>query len=116
MPLLDVHEVAIPETRDVISDARDLEELRVQWLELWRRCPHATPFQSPDWLLPWWRNLGTGTRLRVVTLRGGERRLLGVAAFAIPDAVGSRLEIQLLGTGVSDYGDVLAEPDQEPLL
>ena len=60
MPLLDVHEVAIPETRDVISDARDLEELRVQWLELWRRCPHATPFQSPDWLLPWWRNLGAG--------------------------------------------------------
>jgi hypothetical protein len=30
-----------------------LERLRWEWSELWTRSPAATPFQSPEWLLPW---------------------------------------------------------------
>jgi glycosyltransferase involved in cell wall biosynthesis len=40
---------------DAIRDFPDLLALRAEWLDLWRRCPSSTPFQSPDWLLSWWQ-------------------------------------------------------------
>ncbi len=33
--------------------------------------PAATPFQSPRWLLPWWRQFGTGMPRVAVARRGG---------------------------------------------
>jgi CelD/BcsL family acetyltransferase involved in cellulose biosynthesis len=90
----------------------ELESLHEEWLALWQRCPGATPFQSPDWLLPWWKHLGSG-ELWVLALRQ-EGRLTGVAPFFIRTAPGSgRREVLLLGTGISDYLDVLLEPGTE---
>ena len=43
----------------LISTPEELERLREEWLALWRRSPTATPFQSPMWLLPWWRAFGS---------------------------------------------------------
>src|SRR2546423_3268063 len=37
-----------------------LESLQPEWDRLWSRSPRATPFQSPAWLLPWWRHVGCG--------------------------------------------------------
>ncbi len=47
----------------------DLDALRREWRLLWQRCPTATPFQSPDWLIPWWRRYGDG-RLRYTDPEG----------------------------------------------
>ncbi len=55
-----------------ITATRQLEALGPEWSALWERCVGATPFQTPEWLLPWWRSLGRG-ELRGVALRQGGR-------------------------------------------
>lgn len=94
----------------VLTTRASLEALREEWRALGERCERATPFQSPDWLLPWLRYLGGGD-LRVVTLRTAERRLVALAPMIV-DANpwrGGERTAWLVGNGVSDYGDVLVE-------
>jgi CelD/BcsL family acetyltransferase involved in cellulose biosynthesis len=43
-----------------VADTAGLEALRADWVDLWRRVPTATPFQSPAWLVPWWRVFDDG--------------------------------------------------------
>src|SRR5215469_12720482 len=45
---------------EFISGPRRLEQLETEWRALWSAIPSATPFQSPDWILPWWRHYGEG--------------------------------------------------------
>ncbi|MFL5615364.1 MAG: GNAT family N-acetyltransferase [Gemmatimonadaceae bacterium] len=84
-----------------------LEEVADDWARL---CTIAasTPFQRPEWILPWWRHFGVGA-LRVITVRrAGE--LVGLAPLYVrPDArLGS--EITFIGSGNSDYVDIVAHP------
>jgi CelD/BcsL family acetyltransferase involved in cellulose biosynthesis len=90
---------------DCIDTTAALEALRDEWAELWERCPAATPFQSPEWLLPYWEILGTG-RPAVLTIRKGTR-LAGLAPLYV-DRDGT---IRLIGSGITDYQDILAEPE-----
>src|SRR5438477_12347859 len=91
-------------TVDVITTIEQLEELEPEWLELWQRAPDATPFQSPAWLLPWWAHFGSH-ELSVITVRENGR-LSGIAPLYVlredDESVG-----MLLGTGTSDYLDVV---------
>lgn len=87
-----------------IRTVRELEALRPEWSALWERCPSATPFQTPEWLLPWWESFGAG-QLAAFALRA-DGKLAGVAPFWIDGAV-----LRLLGAGISDYLDVLIEPE-----
>ena len=50
---------------EVLSTTRGLEALFPDWDRLWREDRRATPFQSPRWLLPWWKHVGEG-RLRTL--------------------------------------------------
>lgn len=84
-----------------------LERLRHEWNDLADRCPWATPFHTPAWLIPWWRYLGAG-RLAVLTVRHDDR-LVGLAPLFQPEPEGSR-RLAMLGTGISDYGGVLLHP------
>ncbi|HEX7048873.1 MAG TPA: GNAT family N-acetyltransferase [Longimicrobiales bacterium] len=87
-----------------------LEALRPAWTELWRGVLTATPFQSPQWLIPWWRHF-RGEALRVLALRRAGR-LVGVAPLYILCEPGSGLRRLLpLGIGNSDYLDPLLEPE-----
>jgi CelD/BcsL family acetyltransferase involved in cellulose biosynthesis len=91
-----------------IEDAEAFAALAPEWWELWRRIPSATPFQSPAWLIPWWRHFHPGA-LFVMTIRDGER-LVGLAPFYLEDgALGRR--ILPVGISLSDYLDVLLDPD-----
>ena len=47
----------------------ELEALAPEWDALWERLPAATPFQSPAWLLPWWRHCSGGGKLWALALR-----------------------------------------------
>jgi CelD/BcsL family acetyltransferase involved in cellulose biosynthesis len=96
----------------LIEDPQLFADLEPEWWELWRRSPSATPFQSPAWLIPWWRHFHPG-ELFVVTVRHGAR-LVGLAPFYIEDgALGRR--ILPVGISLSDYLDVLLDPDlREP--
>jgi CelD/BcsL family acetyltransferase involved in cellulose biosynthesis len=90
-----------------ITTIDHLEQLRPEWTELWRRCAGATPFQSPAWLIPWWRHIGEGT-LRTLAIRV-DGRLAGLAPFYIYTQESGRRDVFLLGIGTSDYLDVLAD-------
>ncbi|HEX5236241.1 MAG TPA: GNAT family N-acetyltransferase [Silvibacterium sp.] len=84
--------------------------LRSEWGALWRDDPHATPFQSPEWLLPWWHQFGQ-PQLRLVTIRrSGD--LIGLLPFYLYQEPRTQ-ERQLLpiGVGTSDYLDGIFRPD-----
>jgi CelD/BcsL family acetyltransferase involved in cellulose biosynthesis len=101
---------AAPELRvDEVTTCDALEGLRSDWRQLLDRCPWATPFQSPEWLLPWWGAIGRGD-LCVTTLRHGGR-LVGLAPLFIYCEPDGRRRLAMLGAGVSDYEDVLLEPE-----
>jgi CelD/BcsL family acetyltransferase involved in cellulose biosynthesis len=92
-----------------VDSVQGLEELRSEWQVLWRRSSTATPFQSPDWLIPWWRYFGAG-RLCVLVLRQDER-LVGIAPF-FANSEDPRT-LRLLGAGNTDYLDVLTSDGAE---
>lgn len=99
-------------TVEVLDHAGPLEALRGEWAALWDRCPSATPFQSPEWLLAWWRHLG-GAPAWTVTLRR-DGRLVGLAPFYVhtdPDT-GIR-QLTLAGNGITDRLDALVHPSVE---
>lgn len=89
------------------SDAA-LLALRPQWTALWRSQPDASPFQSPEWLLGWWRQFGTGEP-HLALLRG-DGGLLGVLPLYILDEAPAR-KLLPIGVGITDYFDPLLAPD-----
>lgn len=95
-------------TVQVIRDGAALEGLEPEWRLLWEDCPAATPFQSPEWLIPWWRHLARG-RLETLALRE-QGRLAGLVPLFVTAPLG---RVSLLGTGGTDYLDALARPGCE---
>lgn len=96
-----------------IDSPAELEALASEWSELWQRSPNATPFQSPMWLLPWWRCYGSDD-LSVFVTRDASGRLTALAPLYIVRDGDESLGM-LLGTGNSDYLDILGD-DAAPLL
>ena len=90
----------------VISDANEFIALTPEWMDLWRRSPNATPFQSPMWLLPWWRHFGSND-LHVLEARDGNT-LAALAPFYILRDESESLGL-FIGTGISDYLDVIGD-------
>jgi CelD/BcsL family acetyltransferase involved in cellulose biosynthesis len=104
-----LHDSALQSTPvqvDVITSTDALEAMVPQWDALWRSCPDSTPFQSAHWLVPWWKHFGSDD-LYVVTIRE-EGLLTAVAPLYIvrdgDDSLG-----MFLGTGISDYLDMLGD-------
>ena len=99
-------------TAAVIETAYDLERIEPEWRQLWLRDPAATPFQSPDWLIPWTRHLWCGGKLRVIVLRRAEE-LAAVAPFFLW-GYGSQPEVirlSFVGSGISDYLGITCDPE-----
>lgn len=95
---------------EIVTSTARLASLGEDWSDLWQRSPTASPFQSPAWLIPWWRHFHPG-ELATIVITAGER-LIGLGAFYREDgAYGRRL--LPLGMSVSDYLDVLIDPEFE---
>jgi CelD/BcsL family acetyltransferase involved in cellulose biosynthesis len=90
---------------DLITSLDDLTALAPEWDALWRRSSSATPFQSPQWLLPWFKHFGSGGELTCVIARDGESLSMLAPLYVLRDDEESLG--MLLGTGISDYGDIL---------
>jgi CelD/BcsL family acetyltransferase involved in cellulose biosynthesis len=88
---------------ELIDSDAALEALAPEWAALWDRCPAATPFQSPEWLLAWWKAFHPGRLAAAALRRGG--RLAGLAPLYIDGRTA-----RPIGISVSDYLDVLLEP------
>jgi CelD/BcsL family acetyltransferase involved in cellulose biosynthesis len=94
---------------DEITTLDALDRLRDAWWDLWASCPAATPFQSPAWLVPWWRHVGDGRLLTLAAHEDG--RLVGLLPAYVHTAPGAReRQLLLLGTGTTDYLDALVAP------
>jgi CelD/BcsL family acetyltransferase involved in cellulose biosynthesis len=87
-----------------------LDRLRPEWADLYGRCPSATPFQSPAWLIPWWRYFGHSELVAVAIRAGGE--LVGLAPLFIWQD-GPVRKLVPAGAGVTDYLDALFSPGYE---
>jgi CelD/BcsL family acetyltransferase involved in cellulose biosynthesis len=98
---------------DELTTLAELEALRPEWSALWRRVHDASPFQSPEWLLPWWRSFGdTAGELVVLAMRADRAgELVGVLPLFLHPLHGGGRTLLILGAGNSDHLDPLFRPD-----
>ncbi len=88
----------------ILTTAQAWEALVPEWLALWQSSPHATPFQHPEWLLPWWRAFDRHPLL-VATARRDGRLLAMVPLFVYVEPGSGTRKLLLAGAGTSDYLD-----------
>jgi CelD/BcsL family acetyltransferase involved in cellulose biosynthesis len=78
-------------TLAVLTDLGTVDQLVPEWRELARTAARS-PFESPDWLMAWYRHYGGGSKARVLTWRAsGDERLVGVAPLVLSGGAGPRL-------------------------
>ncbi|MER9326885.1 GNAT family N-acetyltransferase [Mesorhizobium sp. M0488] len=95
---------------DLVGDPMQFEALAPHWWKLWERSSSATPFQSPAWLVPWWRSFAPGELATVAIWRGDD--LVGLAPLYLEHGTaGSKL--LPVGISLSDYLDILCVPGIE---
>ena len=101
-----------PLRTEVLASAGEFAALEEEWEDLHRDSPRATPFQSWAWLYSWWEFYGEAYELRLITVRDDEGLLIGLAPLMLKRGLGfSRL--LFVGTGPTDYLDVLAREGRE---
>jgi CelD/BcsL family acetyltransferase involved in cellulose biosynthesis len=88
---------------EVITELEALKAIAPAWLALCR-----TPFQTPMWLLPWWRNFGSND-LTVIVSREGDRIDAIAPLYILRDDESDESLGMFLGTGISDYLDVIGD-------
>jgi CelD/BcsL family acetyltransferase involved in cellulose biosynthesis len=93
-----------------IADLAVLEAIRAEWSALCDRSPRTTPFQRPEWLIPWWRTFPPGEPWVLAIRREG--RLAALAPFLLYRKDGKRT-VAFCGGGVSDYCDMVTDPEIE---
>jgi CelD/BcsL family acetyltransferase involved in cellulose biosynthesis/glycosyltransferase involved in cell wall biosynthesis len=89
---------------EVVRSVEGLQSIEEEYRRLFNACSDATPFSSPDWLLPWSTHLLRG-EIRTVTVRK-HGKLIALAPLMLEGET-----LRFLGTGETDYMDVLAADD-----
>jgi len=87
-----------------------LESIQPQWHKLWQRCQRTGPFQTPAWLWNWWKHFAPGNILTLAIHH--DSRLVGLAPFYVENEGGTKV-VKFIGTGITDYNDILAEDEFE---
>lgn len=103
----------------VIESNDEFDALEHDWNEL---ANHSSVhiYQTFDWLRTWWKYFGTPNRRLHILLFRSNGNIVGIAPFFVEHkrllgrTIISRL--QLLGSGLSDYVDVLARPGSEEIV
>jgi CelD/BcsL family acetyltransferase involved in cellulose biosynthesis len=99
-------------TVSIVEDARTFATLEQEWNDLYRDSPLVTPFQSWAWLFSWWESYGRRRELRLILMRDDEGLLIGILPLMLERRGGFR-RLLFVGTGPSDYLDVLAREGYE---
>lgn len=105
----------LQQTAVQVQEVTSFEEMKAlvpDWSALWSRCGSATPFQTPEWLLPWWHLFGQ-PRLWVLAVHA-DSELIGLAPLFVHEN-GKQRVVRFLGTGISDYTDFLLAPGFFPV-
>ncbi len=98
-----------------LRTAAEMAALQTEWQALAADCRTSTVFQTFEWNAAWWKHFGKwGRRLRLVTVRSEDGTLVGLAPLMTSFWYATPLRrLSFLGTGTSDYLDVLAAPGWE---
>jgi CelD/BcsL family acetyltransferase involved in cellulose biosynthesis len=99
-------------TISIVEDARAFATLEQEWNDLYHDSLLVTPFQSWAWLYSWWEAYGKRYELQLITVRNGEGHLIGILPLMLGRSRGFR-RLLFVGTGASDYLDVLARKGWE---
>jgi CelD/BcsL family acetyltransferase involved in cellulose biosynthesis len=89
---------------ETLRSIEQLAAIEDDWLDLCRRTPETTPFQTPMWLLPWWASFGSNDLNAIAVRENG--RLAALAPLYVIREDDESLGL-LLGTGNSDYLDMV---------
>lgn len=97
---------------ETLGSVEALQGISGSWRALLRNSHAASIFQSPDWLIPWWRHFAPGELACVALWR--DKELAGFAPLYKEASSGRLLP---LGISLSDYLDLLIASDMAaPLL
>jgi CelD/BcsL family acetyltransferase involved in cellulose biosynthesis len=98
---------------EIVRTTQNLGQFQSVWRALWSADPNVTPFQSPEWLLPWWRRFGQQELQAIVVLQCG--RPIGFLPFYVyREPSSTERQLLLLGAGTSDYLDGIFAPECRP--
>lgn len=95
-----------------LTSFEQLQAMRPLWSDLWRRDANATPFQTAEWMLPWYRHFGSGDIFAVAVRNDGGLDALAPFLIVRDEDDPSQSLGMILGTGNTDYVDVLAASDE----
>jgi CelD/BcsL family acetyltransferase involved in cellulose biosynthesis len=98
----------------VLDGYHELPALCASWQALCERCPACTPFQRPDWLLPWVQHFGPAEPW-IFAVHAVDHLVGFVPLFRYwrDGGDGPQRVLALLGAGISDHLDLLIEPGWE---
>ena len=92
---------------DVLGSTERLNAFEPEWQGFLQRIGATVPFQTPEWLLTWWKHFG-GSEPRVFVFRRNAQ-IAGVIPCFLHEWK-SRRQMTLMGSGISDYLDPVIEP------
>jgi CelD/BcsL family acetyltransferase involved in cellulose biosynthesis len=103
----------------ILRSTAELERFTPAWRALWKSDPHATPFQHPAWLIPWWRQFGQPEpasaefqpALRAVVLSRGPEPIGLLPLYIYPEPHTGERKLLPLGVGTTDYLDGVFHPE-----
>ncbi len=98
---------------EVREDVASLQTMRGEWEDLWNRVPGAITFQRPDWILAWIQTFCPREPFLLIVRKNG--KLIALAPFIFYERYSNHGQrervLGLMGGSVSDYLDVLIDPD-----
>lgn len=97
-----------------IRSAGELYTIKEEWLQLYKMCPDAAPFQNPQWILTWWKYYGSGELCSFALRKRGVLICLA-PLFIYNDNIQNKRILLFIGNGVSDYLDITAHPGIYPV-
>lgn len=98
---------------EILRTTREIERFQPDWIALWNADPHATPFQRPEWLLPWWHQFGQ-EELQTIVVSQHERPIAFLPFYIYRQSTSSERQVLLLGAGTTDYLDGIFAPECRP--
>jgi CelD/BcsL family acetyltransferase involved in cellulose biosynthesis len=98
---------------EILRTTHEIERFQPDWTSLWNADPHATPFQRPEWLVPWWHQFGQ-QELQAIVLSQHERQIAFLPFYIYRESNSSERQLLLLGAGTTDYLDGIFAPECRP--
>jgi CelD/BcsL family acetyltransferase involved in cellulose biosynthesis len=93
----------------MIRSTAELHANVPRWSALWRDDPQASPFQSPDWLVPWWHHFGQ-ENLRAVVITRDDAWIGFLPFYLYRDPYTGERQLLQMGVSATDYLDGLFAP------